>query len=68
MNEKSIKAEFVKLKNALVKLQEDPFNRKAFVYFDIISWLESKIESRSVQEIIKEKVRNKLLSKNLVEL
>jgi len=68
VDETKLTLEFVKLKKALLKLQHNPFNRKAFVYFDIISWLESKIESRPVQEVIKEKVRNKLLHSNLVEL
>ena len=42
----------------LVSLQENPFEQRAFLYLDIISWLESKIENRSVQEIIREKALN----------
>ena len=38
-------------------LQKNKFEKRAFLYFDIISWLESKIENRSVQEIIKEKIK-----------
>ncbi|WP_412559514.1 hypothetical protein [Winogradskyella sp. MIT101101] len=50
------------LKNAFkdllerLKVYEDhPFERRAFLYLDIISWLESKIENCTVQEIIKRK-------------
>ncbi len=50
------------LKNAFrgllerLKMYEDhPFERRAFLYLDIISWLESKIENVTVQEIIKKK-------------
>lgn len=48
------------LKNAFkdllerLKVYEDhPFERRAFLYLDIISWLESKIENKPVGEIIK---------------
>jgi len=33
---------------------------RPFIYFDIISWLESKIEHINVQETIKEKVQKKI--------
>jgi len=35
--------------------QKDPFEQKAFRYFDFVSWLESKIENRPFAEIVKEK-------------
>ena len=37
----------------LSKLQKDPFERRPFLYLDIISWLESKISGVSVQDVIK---------------
>jgi hypothetical protein len=47
------------LKNAFkdllerLKVYEDhPFERRSFLYLDIISWLESKIENKTVSEII----------------
>ncbi|WP_298902926.1 hypothetical protein [uncultured Psychroserpens sp.] len=50
------------LKNAFknllerLKIYEDhPFERRAFLYLDIISWLESKIENKPVAEIIQHK-------------
>lgn len=47
--------EFIRLKSQLVKLESDPFERRPFLYLDIISWLESKIENKSVGEVIREK-------------
>lgn len=50
-----LKDEFVRLKDKLVGLESNPFEKRAFLYLDIISWLESKIEDRPVQEVIREK-------------
>ena len=35
--------------------QDDPYEKRAFLYLDIISWLESKIDRKPLQNIIKEK-------------
>ena len=43
------------LYNELKEYEEDPYEKRAFLYLDIISWLESKITNKSVQDIIKEK-------------
>lgn len=53
--ERGLKKRFVKLKEQMKSLERNKFEKRAFVYFDIISWLESKIEKRSIQEIIREK-------------
>lgn len=50
------------LNNLLLKLKEheqDRFETRAFLYLDIISWLESKIQNIPVQQII----RNKFLER-----
>ncbi len=52
--------EFAGLKDQLIPLANNPYEKRAFIYFDIISWLESKIEQRPVQEIIKEKAMKRL--------
>lgn len=49
------KDEFKKLHIRLKKYEDDPYERRAFLYLDIISWLESKIENRPIDEIISEK-------------
>lgn len=51
---------FKDLREQLLPLNEKFYERRAFIYFDIISWLESKIENRDIQEIIKEKVQRKI--------
>ena len=52
--------EFVSLKKKLEKIKENPYEGRAFLYLDIISWLESKIENRSVQEVTQEKFKRML--------
>ena len=51
---------FIELREQLLPLNEKFYERRAFIYFDIISWLESKIENRNVQETIREKVQRKI--------
>ncbi len=46
---------FIQLKSKLEKLQDHPSERRSFLYLDIISWLESKIQGRPVQDVIREK-------------
>lgn len=46
---------FEVLRGKMLILQEDQYESRAFVYFDIVSWLESKIEQRPIMEIMREK-------------
>lgn len=56
-----IKSQFKKLKDKLVKYYDHPYEKRTFLYLDIISWINSKIENKSVETIIKEKfIRNKI--------
>ncbi len=50
-----LKKEFKILKKKLIEVAKDPYEKRPFLYFDIISWLESKIENRSVAEVISER-------------
>ncbi|UZO79853.1 hypothetical protein NBT05_12930 [Aquimarina sp. ERC-38] len=50
-----IKNEFRKLLITLKKFEDHPYEKRAFIYLDIISWLESNIENKSVAEIVREK-------------
>ncbi|MFZ0491361.1 MAG: hypothetical protein WBV11_11960 [Salegentibacter sp.] len=52
-----IKDEFRKLHATLKQYEDHPFERRAFLYLDIISWLESKIENRPVADIIAQKAQ-----------
>ncbi len=54
-----LKPEFEKLLHKLKQLENKPFETRAFMYLDIISWLESKIRNVPVQEIIKNKFANR---------
>jgi hypothetical protein len=56
MSEKDIVHEFQKLKDKLVVLKNDNYERRPFLYLDIISWLESKIYGLSMQEAIKRNI------------
>lgn len=50
-----IRPEFGKLLKKLKTMKNSKFETRAFAYLDIISWLESKVEKKPVQEIILEK-------------
>ena len=56
---KALRNAFIELKDRLVTISEDPYERRSFLYLDIISWLESKIEGIPVQEVIHRKFVNK---------
>ena len=46
---------FEKLRLSLLKWVDHPYEKRSFLYLDIISWLESKIENRPVEEVIRAK-------------
>ena len=52
-----IKKEFIKMKERFIELENNTYEKRAFLYLDIISWLESKIENRKISDIIREKAR-----------
>ena len=58
---------FKLLRSQLLPLEDNPYEKRAFIYFDIISWLESKIENRPVQDVIREKATEQLslISENI---
>ncbi len=51
----ALKPEFEKLLGKLKKYEGNPLESRAFVYLDVISWLESKISGVNVQDVIREK-------------
>jgi len=57
MNPQTITGEFQTLRDRLLKINEQPFQKRPFLYLDIISWLESKIDDIPVQEVISRKFR-----------
>jgi len=52
---KELKPEFSMLLERLKTYEKNRYETRAFVYLDIISWLESKIRGVPVQQIIREK-------------
>ena len=50
-----LKHAFRQLHTSLKCFENDPYEKRSFLYLDILSWLESKIENRSIGEIIRQK-------------
>jgi tetratricopeptide (TPR) repeat protein len=55
MRPKDMSMEFSRLRDKLILISQDKYQQRAFFYFDIISWLESKIQGKSIQDIILQK-------------
>ena len=55
-----VKEEFEALRVRLIETQHSRFENRSNLYLDIISWLESKINNRPVQDIIREKYKERL--------
>ncbi len=53
-----LKMEFKKLHTTLLKYEGDSYERRTFLYLDVLSWLESKIDNISMAAIIKEKAKS----------
>lgn len=54
---KSIKQFYVELLIEMKEIVKDPYEAKAFKYFDFISWLESKIERKSIADVVRNKIK-----------
>ncbi|MEO1255051.1 MAG: hypothetical protein AAFY41_09225, partial [Bacteroidota bacterium] len=55
VDRKSLIPYFEELREELIQVIEDKYERRPMLYLDIISWLESKIYDRPVEEIIRTK-------------
>jgi len=51
-----LKKEFEKLYHKLKEFEDDPYERRSFLYLDILSWLESHITGKTIPQIIHEKM------------
>lgn len=49
---------FAELHSNLKELENHPYEKRSFLYLDIISWLESKITNKGIHTIIQEKAKN----------
>jgi hypothetical protein len=52
MNRNEMTEPFGELKNQLIVVFNDPFERRPLLYLDLISWLSSKLEGVPVEEVI----------------
>lgn len=52
-----LKGAFENLYKKLKQLEDHPFEKRSFLYLDILSWLESKITNRTIQEVVIEKAQ-----------
>jgi hypothetical protein len=59
VDEKELVGRFSTLKNQLEPIENSAYEKRAFIYFDIISWLESKIDGATVQDTIMNKAKAK---------
>ncbi len=50
-----LKGEFINLYNRLSELNHNLYERRPFLYLDILSYLKSRIEKRPVAEVVREK-------------
>ena len=50
-----LKQAFEKLLKAIKALENNRFETRAFAYFDLISWIESKLENKTMSDIIARK-------------
>ena len=61
-----LKTEFKMLRAKLVKYEDDPYERRAFLYLDIIAWLESKIKGVTIESVIQNNVKARLKEKDFL--
>ncbi|MDP3313329.1 hypothetical protein [Lutibacter sp.] len=52
-----IKKAFIKLHQELSEFENHPYERRSFLYLDILSWLESKIQNKTVEKIVQDKAK-----------
>jgi hypothetical protein len=64
MTERDLLKSFKVLHGKLVKLSLLPFEKRPFLYLDIISWLESKLAGKPVQTIVREKFKREMETGN----
>jgi hypothetical protein len=55
---KQLRPEFENFLNKVKHLEGNRFETRSFAYLDIISWLESKVEGKTMQEIVYNKYMN----------
>ena len=57
-----LKEHFIELKETLEIIKKERYQVRPFLYLDLISWLESKIEGTSVQEVMQRKFQTQFIT------
>lgn len=52
-----MKNRFLELQEKMTRISKLKFEKRAFIYFDMIAWLESKVQNRSIQDVFEERVK-----------
>ncbi|MEO1052687.1 MAG: hypothetical protein AAFX87_18785 [Bacteroidota bacterium] len=60
ITEQELNKRFEQLIESLIPLTTKQFDKRAFYYFDMISWLESKIHKKPIGQLIKNKGLNRI--------
>ncbi len=55
LSPRQLRPEFEKLLNTIKHLEKNRFQTRSFAYLDIISWVESKVNNKSMGDVIHEK-------------
>ena len=50
---------FLSFQKQLLKISKDPFEKRALIYLDIVTWVDSKINKKSLAQILKSKLSQK---------
>lgn len=56
MHPDHVNEELIKSKNILKQWENDPFEKRAFLYLDLIAYIDSKLYKIPIQEVIKQKI------------
>lgn len=64
LHKNELKKALIDLRLKLLSYEQHPYEKRPFLYLDIISWLESHVEGTDVQEVIRRKYLKKLEEKS----
>lgn len=59
LTENEVIERFKGLKEKMLAIQDNSYER-GFVYFDMVAWLESKIERKAIMDVIKERAQSRM--------
>ena len=61
-----LKPAFEKEIEELTVLTKDPFEKRAIEYFDLISWLKTKTENRTMEDVMSEMATKDKISRGIM--